>query len=371
MKTMKLLTASYSLYISACVGTIAGLDAEPGRTPPPATTARNSIGPRIVFDAAVYDFGKLSAGDVANHTFVFTNAGDGLLELTAVQASCGCTTAGEWSRKVEPGKTGTIPIQFNSANFNGAVAKTVTVTCNDSNQPTLTLQLKGTVWRLIDVTPAFAVLNVRAESLSNATDTVRIVNNMELPVTLSDPECNNKAFSAQLRTKVPGKEFELIISTISPLEANVNAGISIKTSATNFPVINVIAFANVTPAVVVTPSQISLPPAPLPTKLARAISIQNNGTNLLGLSEPAVNTKGVEIQVKELQAGQRYDVVLTFPEGFKIAEGEKLGFSIKSSHPQFRTIKVPVLQEPTLGTLAPASAPTVPHKHPVQGSGAP
>jgi hypothetical protein len=371
MKTMKLLTASYSLYISACVGAIAGLDAEPGRTPPPAIPAMNSIGPRIVFDAAVYDFGELSAGEVAKHTYVFTNAGDGLLELNTVQVSCGCTTAGEWSRKVEPGKTGTIPIQFNSANFNGAVAKTVTVTCNDSNQPTLTLQLKGTVWRLIDVIPSFAVLNVRTETLSNAIETVRIVNNMDLPVTLSDPECNNKAFSALLKTKLPGKEFELIISTISPLEANAKADISIKTSATNFPVINVIAFANVIPVVVVTPSQISLPPAPLPSKLARSISIQNNGTNLLALSEPAMNTKGVEIQVKELQPGRRFDIVLTFPESFKIAEGEQLDFSVKSNHPQFQTIKVPVLQEPALGSLAPAAAPTVPHTHPVQGAGAP
>lgn len=245
------------------------------------------------------------------------------------------------------------------------------MTCNDTNQPTVGLQIKANVWKPIDVTPSFAVLNVRTESLSNATDTVRIVNNMEQPVNLSDPECNNKAFSAQLKTKVPGKEFELIISTVSPLEANVKADISIKTSATNFPVINVIAFANVTPAVTVTPSQISLPPAPVPSKLVRSISIQNNGTNLLALSEAAMNTKGVEIQVKELQPGRRFDIVLTFPEGFKIAEGEQVDFSVKSSHPQFQTIKVQVVQEPALGSLAPPTAPTVPHTHPVRGAGAP
>ena len=77
------------------------------------------------------------------YTYVFTNAGGATLEVTNVQASCGCTTAGEWTRQVEPGMTGSIPIQFSSVNFSGAVGKSITVTCNDTNQPAVVLQIKG------------------------------------------------------------------------------------------------------------------------------------------------------------------------------------------------------------------------------------
>ena len=103
------------------------------------TPAAGGSGPKIQFATPVYDFGQIKGGEVVKYTYVFTNAGDRVLELANVAASCGCTTAGEWTRQIEPGKTGSIPIQFNSGSFGGQVAKTITVTCNDPNQPTVTL----------------------------------------------------------------------------------------------------------------------------------------------------------------------------------------------------------------------------------------
>ena len=209
-------------------------------------------GPKIQFATPVYDFGQIKGGEVVKYTFVFTNVGDHMLEVTAVQASCGCTTAGEWTRQVEPGMSGSIPIQFNSGNFSGQVAKSITVTCNDTNQPTVGLQIKGNIWKPIDVTPQFAMLNVTTDAPSNAT-TVRIVNNEESPLTLSAPESSNPAFAAELRTNQPGKEFQLLIKTVPPLPAgNVQGQITLKTSSTNMPVINVTALANVQQAVPVT-----------------------------------------------------------------------------------------------------------------------
>src|ERR1700747_2024221 len=118
----------------------------PAAPAPTAPVTIGAIGPKIQFQTPVYDFGKVKSGDPVKYTFIFTNSGDELLILTNVQPSCGCTTAGDWSRQVEPGKTGTIPVQFNSANYGGQVLKTVTVTCNDRSQRSVGLQLKGTVW---------------------------------------------------------------------------------------------------------------------------------------------------------------------------------------------------------------------------------
>ncbi len=181
-----------------------------------------------------------------------------MLQVSNVQVSCGCTTAGEWSRQVEPGKIGSIPIQFNSTGFGGAVGKTITVSCNDTNQPSVVLQINGNVWRPIDVTPQFAVLNLTATSPSNAT-TVRIVNNEEAPLALSMPECDNQAFATELRTNQPGKEFELVIKTASPLTASVQAPITLKTSSTNMPLLNITAWANMQQAPQGTPA---VPPSP-------------------------------------------------------------------------------------------------------------
>lgn len=313
-------------------------------TPPSAALPTGVSRPRIHFASLVHDFGKMKGGEVAKHTYVFTNLGDQLLEVTEVRASCGCTTAGEWSRKVDPGQTGSIPIEFNSGSFSGPVAKSITVTCNDRSQPTVALQLKATVWKPIEVTPQFATLNVTAESPSNST-TVRIVSNEEAPLALFSPESDNPAFSAELRTNQAGKEFQLIVKTVPPLPAGrVQGQITLKTSSTNMPVINVRTWANVQQAVVVMPSQISLPAAPLTNETARTITIRNNAANPLTLREPEVNAKAADVQLKETQPGRNFMLTVRFPAGFEIAQGETVELSVKSNHPQFPIIKVPVRQ---------------------------
>src|SRR5713101_411491 len=102
---------------------------------PAAAPSTNSAGPKIQFATPQYDFGKAKAGEPVKYTYFFTNTGDATLVVSNVQPSCGCTTAGEWSRETAPGKTGTIPVQFNSANYSGNVFKTITVTSNDRDLP--------------------------------------------------------------------------------------------------------------------------------------------------------------------------------------------------------------------------------------------
>jgi hypothetical protein len=320
------------------------------------TAPTNEVGARIQFATPVHDFGKIKGSEIVKYTYVFTNSGDRLLEVTAVQPMCGCTMAGEWSRQVEPGKTGSIPIQFNSGNYRGDVTKTITVTCNDAAQPTMMLQLKAHIWTPIEVMPQIAMLNVTSESPSNAT-TVRIVNNEDAPLTLAAPESNNRAFAADIRTNQPGKEFQLIVKTVPPLPAgSVQGQITIKTSSTNMPVINLTALANVQQTLMVMPSQINLPPGLLANATPFIISIRNSGTNALVLTEPTVNAKDVTVQLKELQPGRYFVLTVNFPAGFEIAQSEKLELSVKSSHPQFPMITVPIRQLPS-PARAPAAIP--------------
>ena len=230
------------------------------------------MGPRIQFATTVYDFARARQGDPVKYTYIFTNTGDQLLILTNVQPQCGCTTAGDWTRQVEPGKTGSIPIQFNSAGYNNAVFKQVTVTCNDKRQSILFLQLKGTIYRPFEVNPQLAVLNLSPDS-EGASTVVNITNNMEEPLTLSAPESNNRAFTAELKTIEAGKGYQLIVSAVPPLSGTAQGQITLKTSWTNPAVLNVSVYANVQPAVLAIPSHIILPPAPLAETLRMAFLI--------------------------------------------------------------------------------------------------
>src|SRR2546425_1047371 len=363
---MKMMTAKYTFVfwlLATETGFLPAQQISPPPAPPAAVPAATNAGPKIQFQTPVYDFGKIKSGEPVKYTFIFTNTGDAVLILANVQPSCGCTTAGEWSHQVEPGKTGTIPVQFNSANYGGQVLKTVTVTSNDKGQPSFGLQVKGTVWKPIDVQPTFAVINIPPDTQTNMTTKVHIVNNMEELITLSAPESNNKSFTAELKTNTVGKDFEVVITASPPFEQpNLQGQITLKTSSTNAPVLSVTAWANVQQAVVVSPPQVMLAAGPLANKQTVSIMIQNNSANAMQLSEPKVDTQGVEVALAEPNPGRSFTATLNFPQGFELAQGAKAEFSVKSDNPRFPLIKAPVPQmaKPVAIPVAPQPAGIIP-----------
>ncbi len=308
-------------------------------------TPDTNAAPHIQFDSTSYDFGKVKSGEVVKHAFIFTNTGASTLEILDVRPGCGCTTAGTWDKKVEPGRTGSIPLQFNSTGFGGMLAKSATVTCNDPRQTNLFLQLRGTVWKPVDVTPAMAIFNISADVQTNETKVLRITNNMEAPVTLSELKSGNPAFQAELKTLKEGKEFELHVTAVPPFTNNtVFSSITLKTSSPEVPVLNVTVYAVLQPPFTTIPATVMLPPGPYTNPFTTSVTIRRNGTNAWILSDPQADAPGVQAQLKETQPGQVYTLSATFPTDFALAPGMKAELSLRSTNPKFPVIKVPVFQ---------------------------
>ncbi len=315
----------------------------------PATSAKpdagTTAGARIQFAELSHDFGRIDSGAVMKHEFVFTNVGAATLEISEVRPGCGCTTAGSWDRRVEPGKTGRIPLQFNSSGFSGSISKGATVTCNDVTQSNVYLTVKGNVWRPIEATPQSAYFNISDEAPTNTTRLIRIVNNTESNVTLEDPVCTNRAFRAELRTVKPGKEFELAVTVQPPFDLpRPQATVTVKTSLTNAPLLSIPAYAYIQPAVSVIPSQLMLPAGPLKSALQPSVTIRNSGTNTLTLSDASVNLEGATVSIKEVQPGRVYTLSLNVPAGLQLQPAQKVVASVKSNHPRFPLLQVPVFQ---------------------------
>jgi len=223
--------------------------------------------------------------------------------------------------------------------------KQATVTCNDLSQSNVVLQIKGTVWKPIEVTPTMAVFNMSSEAQTNDTKVVRIVSNLDQPLTLSDLQCTNSSFKAELKTVKEGKEFELRITAIPPFNStSVVAPVTLKTSSTNMPLINVSAYAVVQQAVTVAPSQIILPAGPFTNVVHHVVTVRNTGTNSLVLSDAKVNVPGAAVRVQETQPGRFFNLSVDFPAGFEVKAGQPVEVSVKSNHPKFPLIKVPVIQ---------------------------
>jgi hypothetical protein len=314
--------ASFSaIFILACAtGQVLLGQTQPGsseESPPVATTS--PANPNIKFASTVFDFDKVSQGELVRHDFVFTNTGNATLEVTSVQPGCGCTTAGTWDKRIEPGRSGIIPLQLNSSGFNGEIIKRVTIVCNDPVQTNVVLEMTGTVWKAFDITPSSVVFTMLRGAQTNQTKVVKIVSQLEEPVILSELESTNATFRAELKTVQPGKEFELHITAVPPLGSAVPAStLSLKTSSPAAPRLRVKAQVAVVEPVVVSPERIQLPEGPLPPGRKFMVVIRNSETNPLSLADARLSTPEATVHVQETQPGRLFLVSVQFPPGFEL-----------------------------------------------------
>lgn len=321
--------------------------AVPPRAPPVTLIPTNAPGggPRIQFSQREHDFGEVQAGEVIKHVFVYTNTGLATLEILQVRPSCGCTAAGEWDKRVEPGAVGRIPIQFNSANFTGLIQKTVSVVSNDPQEGHVVLHVKAKVWVPVEVTPKTVMFQYDSETGKEQTRSVRILSNLKEPLRLGEPQAGNRAFKAELRTVTEGKEYELLVSMVPPVGTGmITAAITVAASDTNVPPVRVQAYAMERQVLVLSPSRLLLPSGPLSNELRPKLTVRMQSTNQLVLSEPAINVPGVNVELEELQPGRLFTLTPVFPAGFELASHQRVELTVKSNHPRYPVIRVPVSQ---------------------------
>ncbi|HEX5758935.1 MAG TPA: DUF1573 domain-containing protein [Thermoanaerobaculia bacterium] len=120
-----------------------------------AAPAVFAAAPKAVAVEPVKDVGTVAKGDKVLHEFVIKNDGDAPLEITEVQAACGCT-ATSYDRTIAPGKTGVVRAELDTISFNGGIAKAVTAYTNDPVTPRIELTIKAKVEPLLAARPGYA-----------------------------------------------------------------------------------------------------------------------------------------------------------------------------------------------------------------------
>ncbi|MBX7109174.1 MAG: DUF1573 domain-containing protein [Chitinophagales bacterium] len=100
----------------------------------------------LTFETTEHDFGKIKEGDKVTYDFHFTNTGKTPLLISAVKASCGCTTP-EWPKEpVQPGASEKIKVQYDSKGREGEFSKGIVVTAN-TYPNTMTIKISGVVFK--------------------------------------------------------------------------------------------------------------------------------------------------------------------------------------------------------------------------------
>jgi hypothetical protein len=101
--------------------------------------------PKIKFDAREYNFGTAKQGDVVEHSFTFTNLGKDDLKIRKVTANAGCTVKNKGKSIVKSGEKSQIDVVINTNGRVGKLHKTITIITNDPRQPSIILNMIGTL----------------------------------------------------------------------------------------------------------------------------------------------------------------------------------------------------------------------------------
>jgi hypothetical protein len=305
------------------------------------------VGPIIEFDRKDYNWGKVESGDVVKHVFVVSNAGTEMLVISNVHPSCGCTTAGAWTTNIEPGKTGSIPVQFNSARFSGptTITKTVEVFSNARNHPRETLFLRGLSRRTIEATPPNPVINVVTGTTSNVSTTVRLTCQGEQPIELSDPVLSSKSFTAELQTVTPGKEYKLVVTALPPFAVgSPSTTVHLKTTSLTAPNFDLNVVASIQPEIQVSPPQLRLGALPNVWTTNRGVFVHGNGPAKLTLSDPECSDPRVHVQLNPIGVQSMYNLLVALPPSYQIEPGKPVEITLKSDNTNMPIVKVPVVQ---------------------------
>jgi hypothetical protein len=101
-------------------------------------------GAKISFNKDVHDYGEMEQGGDPYCEFEFTNNGNEPLIISNAKGSCGCTVP-EWPKTpVMPGKTEIMKVRYDTKRV-GPINKSVTITSNAIDNPTMVLRIKGNI----------------------------------------------------------------------------------------------------------------------------------------------------------------------------------------------------------------------------------
>jgi hypothetical protein len=341
---------------------------QPPQPPAPTVVLKPGEVPAIKFDTPIFDFGRVRSGQEIKHDFWFTNTGTGPLELTSVRPGCGCTTAGQHDRVVQPGKTGKIPIKLSTANFGGAMTKSITVTTNCTGaESSIQLQIKGELWQPVQITPMSASFGRVPQQSKDEGVLIRkltIVNNVESKAKIDQIKVPSESFKAEAKELEPGKKFELIVSLMSPLKPGpIYGNIEMATGVPELPILKVPVNAFIVADVDVTPNQLSLP-ANRPSPLQRQLYVRNNIQTPVKVSDLKSSNPALKLDLRETQPGVAYLITVNVPVEYKPSlGGDKITF--KTDHPSLSEVSVPVMEivtsanRPPMPPAAPGMGTTV------------
>lgn len=289
------------------------------------------------------DLGRVPVGKVVVHEFRYANRGDAALEIASVGVGCGCTVVGDWTRRVDPGGSGGVVVTFTVPETDGAFHKTLNVASNDPAHPQTVFAVKGVAWRLFEAEPARVVFERVAGEPPGTPVKVRLHNRSGSPVDLSGVRSSLPGVKVTLAEKTRGMEYEVLVEPQEGVFSTGGGQIMIGCGMKDVPQITVPLVVNAVPALSVSPAEVVLASNPATSGETFRLALRSSASVPLAVPEVISAPEGIRVAMNEVEAGRLFGVEISVPTGWKLPEDRGAVVALKTTHPNFPRLEIPLL----------------------------
>lgn len=309
--------------------------------------------PKLVAAEPIKDLGIIAKGEKASYDFAIRNEGDAPLQIQEVRAACGCTVA-SYDKEIAPGQAGKIGVTVDTATFNGAIAKGVTVYTNDPATPQIELTIKAQVEPFIKVKPGYArYITVQGES-KEGTIVQTLWTPDGSPMKILKVESPYPYLTVSFREATPEERLkeiadkqqwrvEMHLSNDAPIGALTDS-VKIYTDHPRQKLVQISVSGFVRPMVAVTPSVADFGQVTVTEPLRKSLNIHSFATEPIKITGAQTDVPGVEATVDSVEEGREYEIRVTLkPEMAKGPFNGKLWLTTDS-------LKIPRIEVVLKGT---------------------
>jgi hypothetical protein len=262
----------------------------------------NGPPPRLVFEQPTHDFGAVAPGSFNPCKFKFANKGAGVLKISDVTKTCGCTVFTLDKKEYAPGEQGVIDAGYNADKGSGVRTRHLYVMSNDPVNPRIELTIIASIAQKIVYEPEKLDYTLKGEKAGTMDLTVRSVDDQNFAITSlgstddavsADFDPNKKAVRFILKTRVD----------FNKMAANNSGQIEIKTTHPECPTVNV-PFS-ILPRLKVDPPAINILNAEAGKATEREVWLLNNYNEDFEIAS-ATSREGIIKVLSQEKVGTRY-----------------------------------------------------------------
>ena len=151
--------------------------------------------PIIKVENPVHDFGEIGPKSVHKGVFKFKNIGDGILNISRIQSTCGCTIPKLKKKEYAPGESGEVKVTYTSPIKEGKIVpKKLYIHSNDPKNKKAPLTIKANVILAVNFNPKKLTLKLKSEN--QAVEPIIVKSKDGKPFSIKSFKSTNNAITA-------------------------------------------------------------------------------------------------------------------------------------------------------------------------------